>query len=45
MNQCTKPTQKYSKDVKSDNFCYCKVVGVITMWGAIEKNAILLSQY
>ena len=25
MNQCTKPIQKRSKEVKSDNFCYWKV--------------------
>ena len=25
MNQCRKPTQKWSKDVKSDNYCYRKV--------------------
>ena len=30
MNQCTKPTQKLSKEVKTDNFCYCKVGRAIT---------------
>ena len=30
MNQCTKPAQKLSKEVKTDNFCYCKVGRAIT---------------
>ena len=34
-----------SKGIKSDNFCYGKVGRAITKWGAIEKSAILLSQY
>ena len=33
-----------SKEIKSDNFCYRKVGGAITKWGAIEKSPILLSQ-
>ena len=27
-----------SKEIKSDNFCYCKVGRAITKWGAIEKR-------
>ena len=34
-----------SKEIKSVNFCYCKVGRAITNWGAIEKSPILLSQY
>ena len=43
-NQCTKPT-KWSEDIKSDNFYYCKIGGAMTKWRAKEKNSILLSQY
>ena len=32
-----------SKEIKSENFCYRKVEGAITKWGAIEKSSILLS--
>ena len=31
--------KKWSKEVKSDNFCYCKVGRAITIWGAIENGA------
>jgi hypothetical protein len=37
--------KNWSKEIKSDNFCYRKVGRSITKWGAIEKNPILLSQY
>ena len=37
--------KKWSKGIKSDNFCYRKVGRAITKRGAIEKNPILLSQY
>ena len=37
--------KNWSKEIKSDNFCNRKVGRAITKWGAIEKNAILLSQY
>ena len=30
-----------SKEIKSDNFCYCKVGRPMTKWGAIEKSPIL----
>jgi hypothetical protein len=41
-NQCsTKPVQKLSKYVKSDNFCYCKVGRAITKWGAILEKETL----
>jgi hypothetical protein len=33
-------TKKGSKEVKSDNFCYCKVGRVITIRGAIWKGSI-----
>ena len=36
--------KNWSKEIKSDNFCYCKVGRAITQWGAIEKSPILLSQ-
>ena len=35
----------WSKDYKSDNFCYLKVGRAIAKWRAIEKSPILLSQY
>ena len=35
---------QYSKEIKSDNFCYHKVGKAITKLGAIEKSPILLSQ-
>ena len=35
MNQSTKLIQNWSKEIKSDNFCYRKVGGAITKWGAI----------
>ena len=38
MNKCT-------KQEKSDNFCYRKVERAITIWGAIEKNSMLILQY
>ena len=41
----SKTETKISKEVKSDNFCYCKVGRAITKWGAKEKSPILLSQY
>ena len=34
-----------NKREKCDNYCYNKVDRVITIWGAIEKSQILLSQY
>ena len=37
--------KKWSKEIKSDNFCYRKVGRAITKWGAIQKSPILLSQY
>ena len=33
-----------SKEIKSDNFFYCKVGRAITKLGAMEKSPILLSQ-
>ena len=36
MNQCKKKTQKLSKEVKSENSCYCKVGRPIAKWVAIE---------
>jgi hypothetical protein len=42
MNLSTKPIQNLSKDIKLNNFCYCKVGRAITEWGAIEKSPILL---
>ena len=30
-------TKKISKEIKSDNFCYRKVVTEIPKWGAIEN--------
>ena len=41
INQYTKPIQKLSKEVKSDNVCFRKVGRAITLWGAIEKNGSL----
>ena len=43
MNQCTKPSQKLSKDITSDIFCYPKVGRSITIREAIEKNLIFLT--
>ena len=37
--------KNWSKEIKSDNFCYRKVGRAITKWGSIEKSPILLSQY
>ena len=37
--------KNWSKEIKSDNFCSCKVEREITKWWAIEKFPILLSQY
>ena len=45
MNQCTKPIQKLSKEVKSDNLWYREVRREITKWGTIEKRPILLLQH
>ena len=39
------PYRNWSKEIKSDNFCYRKVGRAITKSGAIEKSSILLSQY
>ena len=33
-------SKNWSKEIKSDNFCYCKVGRAITKWGAIEKSPI-----
>ena len=41
----TTPIRKWSKEVKSDNFCYCKVRRAINKRGTIKKGLILLSQY
>ena len=38
-------TKNLSKEIKSNTFCYRKVGRAITLWGAIEKSRILLSQY
>ena len=37
--------ENWSKEIKSDNFCYRKVGKAMTKWGAIKKSLILLSQY
>ena len=37
--------KKWSKGVKSDNFCYRKVGRAKTTLGAKEKSEILLSQF
>ena len=37
--------KNWSKEIKSDNFCYRKVGKVITLQGAIGISPILLSQY
>ena len=37
--------KKWSKGVKSDNFCYRKVGRAKTTWRAKEKSEILLSQF
>ena len=42
MNQSIyKTVTKQSKDINSDNFCYCKVGRAMTKWGEIEKSLIL----
>ena len=33
--------KNWSKEIKSDNFCYRKVGRAITKWGAIEKSTFL----
>ena len=38
MNQSTNLIQKFKQEIKSDNFCYCKVGRAITKGEAIEKN-------
>ena len=43
INQSTKLIQ--IKEIKSNNFCYCKVGRAITKWGEIEKSPILLLKY
>ena len=35
--KCTK-SKKKSKEIKSDNFMYCKVVRAINTWVAIEES-------
>ena len=45
MNQSIKSIQKWSKEIKSNNFCYIKIRRAITKWGAIEKSSILLAQH
>ena len=40
-NKEKKSLQKISIEVKSNNFCYCKVGRVITSWGAMVKTKIL----
>ena len=35
----------WSKEIKSNSFCYRKVRRAITKWGSIEKSPILRSQY
>ena len=45
MNKYAKPIQKIKQQVKSNNFCYCKVERAITNWGAREKSPILLLKY
>jgi hypothetical protein len=37
--------KNWSKEIKSDNFCYRKVGRAITKWGAIEKSPILILQH
>ena len=32
----------WSKEIKDDNFCYCKVERTITKLGAIEKSPIAI---
>ena len=42
MNQFKKKIiQNLSKEVKSNNFCFCKVGRAITKWGAIKKDLLL----
>ena len=36
---------KWSKEVKSNKFCYRNVGRVITIWGAIENSQLLILQY
>ena len=31
---------KFSKEIKSNNFCYCKDERAIALWGATEKRKI-----
>ena len=45
MNKGPKQSNKLSKEVKSDNFCYRKVARAITKLGVTEKSPILLLQY
>ena len=40
MNQYTNPYENWSKEIKSNNFCYHEVGRTITKWGAIEKSNI-----
>ena len=35
--------KNWSKEIKSDKFCYRKVRRAITKWGAIEKSPILFN--
>ena len=45
MSLCTRPIKRSSREVKSNNFCYCKAERAITIrTGAIEKWSIFLSQ-
>ena len=38
-------TKKESKEVKNDNFCYCKVRRAINKLGEIDKSRIFLLKY
>ena len=40
-NHYTKALQKISREVISNNFCYCKVGRAITKWGSHGKSPIL----
>ena len=44
MNQYTQPIQKWSKEIKSNNLCYCKVGKALTNCRVREKSPILLLQ-
>ena len=39
-----KINKELSKEIKSNNICFCKVVRVLNKWGATVKSLLLVLQ-